>query len=176
MARIWKEQRTGHWSEHFDLHAYRGLPGHDVSPDDKLVPVYTYFVSVAGFTFRFGSVAQIDAYIEFYAHKTLASSRLPDSPWLQSEHDVAQRWYERLPGHLRKEGTRQQVVKALRKASDEFAEYRGRFSTVESRASNLPTIKGTQQGVDPNACPASSSIWHDLQPSTPQSEHALGQA
>lgn len=52
MSRIWKEERKGHWSRHFDLHGYHGLPGHDVSPNEKLVPVYTYFVEVCGFTFR----------------------------------------------------------------------------------------------------------------------------
>ena len=156
MARIWKEKRTGHWSEHFDLHAYRGLPGHDVSPDEKLLPVFTYFVSVAGFTFRFGSVAQIDPYIEYYSLKTLPSSRLPDSPWLRSEHDVAQRWYERLPGHLRKEGKRQQVLKALQKASEEFAEYRGRFPTVESKPSNLPITSTTEQVSAPDRLPPRS--------------------
>ena len=29
MARIWKEERTGHWSEHFDLHGYHGFIGGD---------------------------------------------------------------------------------------------------------------------------------------------------
>ena len=138
MARIWKEERKGHWSEHFNLHGYQGLPGHDVTQNEKLVPVYTYCVQVCQFTFKFGSVAQIDPFIDFYSQKLLPSSRLPDSPWLRSEHDVAQRWYERLPGHLRKEGNRQKVLKALKQAKIEFKEFRGKYPVQESRASNLP--------------------------------------
>ena len=141
MSRIWKEERKGHWSKHFDLHGYQGLPGHDVSPNEKLVPVYTYVVEVCGFTFRFGSVAQIDCALEYYSRKIQSSSRLPDSEWLRAEHDVAQRWYERLPLYLRKENNRLKVVKALRQAAVEFSNYRGKFPTEESKASNLPTIR-----------------------------------
>ena len=148
MARIWKEKRVGHWSEHFDLHGYVGLPGHDVSPDEGLVPVYNYYVTVCGFTFKFGSVAQIDPCIEFYERKILPSSRLPDSAWLRSERDVALRWFERLPQHLRKEGNRQKVVKALREAAEAFAEFRDKFPTEDSRASNLPTLRKRRDSSD----------------------------
>ncbi len=141
MTRIWKEERVGHWSQHFDLHGYRGLPGHDVSPDPKLVPVYTYFVEVCGFTFRFGSVAQIEVALEYYRKTIRPSSRLPDSRWLRSEHDVAQRWYERVPGYLREDPKREKVEKALAKALDKFSEFRGKFPIEESTASNLPVLK-----------------------------------
>lgn len=122
MARIWKETRTGHWSSHFDLHGHQGLPGHDVSPDEKLLPAYTYCVEVCGFCFRFGSVEQIPPVIEYYSTKIHPSSRLPDTPWLRSEHDVTQRWFERLPGYLRKESKRLRVVKALEAALGQFRE------------------------------------------------------
>ena len=140
MARVWKEQRSGHWSESFDLHGYHGLPGHDVSPDPKLVPVWTYFVEVCGFTFRFGSVAQIEAVLEYYRQKLHPSSRLPDSDWLRAEHDVAQRWYERLPGYLREEPKRVRVVKALERALAEFGPERARLPVQEGKASNLPIV------------------------------------
>lgn len=138
MARIWKEKRIGHWSLHFDLHAFHGLPGHDVSPNEKLLPVYNYFVDVCGFTFKFGSVAQIQPVLEFYSKDHLPSSRLPDSPWLRSEHDVAQRWFERLPGYLREKTKRKQVVKALTEALRVFASDLGRFPTEISCPKNLP--------------------------------------
>jgi hypothetical protein len=142
VARVWKEWRSGHWSEAFDLHGFQGLPGHDVSPDPKLVPVWTYFVEVCGFTFRFGSVAQIETVLAYYRQKLHPSSRLPDSRWLRAEHDVAQRWYERLPGYLREEPKRVRVVAALERALAEFGPERGRLPVQEGKASNLPVVGG----------------------------------
>jgi len=140
MAQIWKEQRDGHWSEHFDLHGYKDLPPHDVSPNSQLVPVYTYFVQVCGFTFRFGSVAQITPVIEYYQQIIRPSTRR-DTTHNAFERDVAQRWFERLPGYLREEPKRQKVVKALERARDEFAEFLNKFPTCSMTASDLPTIK-----------------------------------
>ncbi|MEM6257874.1 MAG: hypothetical protein AAGI37_06125, partial [Planctomycetota bacterium] len=122
MAQIWKEEREGHWSEHFDFHGYLGLPPVDISPDPKLVPVYTYFVRVCGFTFRFGSVAQIVSVLEYYQQKVVPSTRR-DTTDRAFERDISQRWYERLPGQLRNESNRHKVVKALTLALEEFAEY-----------------------------------------------------
>jgi hypothetical protein len=118
------------------------LPGHDASPDPNLVPVWTYFVEVCGFTFRFGSVAQIEAVLAHYSRKLHPSSRLPDSERLRAEHDVAQRWFERLPGYRRKQPKRRRVVKALERAPAEFGPERGRFRVQESKASNLPIVGG----------------------------------
>jgi hypothetical protein len=142
VARIGKEERKGHWSESFSLQGYGGLLGHDVSPDPKLVPIWTYFVKVCGFTFQFGSVAQIEAVLVYYSRKLHPSSRMPDSKWLRAEHDVAQAWYDRLPGYLRKEPKRRRVVKALERALVEFEPERGRFPVQESKASNLPIVGG----------------------------------
>lgn len=140
MAHIWKEQRDGHWSEHFDLHGYEGLPPHEVSPNPS-VPVYTYFVRVCGFTFRFGSVAQIAPVLEYYQQRIRPSTR-QDTTHYAFERDVAQRWFERLPGNLRKEPKRQKVVKALEQALDEFAEFLNKFPTGSMTASDLPMIEG----------------------------------
>jgi hypothetical protein len=138
MARIWKEKRTGHWSRHFDLHGYRDLPGHDISPDEKLVPVFTYYVRVCSFTFRFGSVAQIRPVLEFYSREIHPSSRMPDSQWLRAEHDVAQRWFERLPPYLMEDAKRPRVVKALEEALVIFKDDLCRYPTQLSRPGNLP--------------------------------------
>lgn len=140
MAQIWKEKRDGHWSEHFDLHAYQGLPPHDVSPNSKLVPVYTYFVRVCGFTFKFGSVAQIAPVLEYYQHKIRPISRR-DTTHYAFERDVAQRWFERLPGNLREESKRQKVIQALERAMDEFAEFLNKFPTCSMTASDLPVTR-----------------------------------
>ena len=140
MARIWKEERKGHWSQHFDLHAYAGLPPHDVSPNQKLVPVWTYCVDVCGFTFRFGSVAQIRPVLEYYQQKIRPTSRR-DTTGREFERDVSQRWFERLPGHLLQEPKRLKVIKALQAALVEFEEYLNRFPTEESCASNLPVLR-----------------------------------
>jgi len=137
MASVWKEVRLGHWSKHFGLHGYQGLPGHDVSPDEKLLPAYTYFVSVCGFTFRFGSVAQITPVLDYYSRKVRPSSRLPDSEWLRAEHDVAQRWFERLPAYLLEEPKRVLVVRALQEALQEFKTDLGRLPTEDICSSNL---------------------------------------
>ena len=140
MAQIWKEERDGHWSEHFDLHGYQGLPPHDVSPNTKLVPVYTYFVRVCGFTFKFGSVAQLGPVLEYYQQKTRPSSRRATKHYA-FEHDVCQRWFERLPGKLREEPKRQKVIQALERALIEFAEYLNRFPTCSMVSSDLPITK-----------------------------------
>ena len=137
MARVWKEVRHGHWSKHFDLHGYQGLPGHDVSTDERLLPAYIYFVEVCGFTFRFGSVAQIQPALDYYSKKIRPSSRLPDSDWLRAEHGVAQRWFERLPAYLLEEPKRLLVVKALQKALKEFESDLGRLPTEVICSSNL---------------------------------------
>ena len=141
MAKIWKEERKDHWSKHFDLHAYYGLPGHDISPDNKLVPVWTYFVEVCGFTFKFGSVAQIEVVLEYYSKKIRPSTR-QNTTHYAFERDISQRWYERLPQYLLKESKRIKVVKALENALVEFADYKNKFITTKGNASDLSIIKG----------------------------------
>jgi hypothetical protein len=84
--------------------------------DAKLDPGPTYFVSVCGFTFEFWSIAQIEAALKFYRDKVHPGSRMPT--W--GEHDVTQRWYERVPMHLQENGKREKVVKALERALKEF--------------------------------------------------------
>ena len=37
------------------------------------------------------------------------------------EHDVTQRWYERVPQYLQETGKREKVVKALERALDHLA-------------------------------------------------------
>lgn len=86
------------------------------SRDPKLDPGPAYFVRVCGFTFEFWSVDQIEAALQFYLARVHPGSRMPT--W--GEHDVTQRWYERVPQHLQANGKRERVVKALERALREF--------------------------------------------------------
>jgi hypothetical protein len=87
------------------------------SRDARLDPGPAYYVHVCGFTFEFWSVDQIRAALVFYQTKVHPSSRMPT--W--GEHDVTQRWYERLPPYLQENGKREKVVKALTKAISTFS-------------------------------------------------------
>jgi hypothetical protein len=93
------------------------VPSPVPSGDSKLDPGPAYFVSVCGFTFGFWSVAQIEAALKFYRDKIHPGSRMPT--W--GEHDVTQRWYERVPQYLQSNGKREKVIKALERALKKFA-------------------------------------------------------
>src|SRR5689334_10325481 len=72
------------------------------SRDERLDPRDAYFVTVCGFTFEFWSVEQIVAALRFYREKVHPSSRMP----IWGEHDVTQRWFERVPQYLQANGKR----------------------------------------------------------------------
>jgi hypothetical protein len=55
--------------------------------------------------------------VRFYRVKIRTGSRMPT--W--GEHDVTQRWYERVPHHLQANGKRQRVVKAPERALRQYA-------------------------------------------------------
>jgi hypothetical protein len=101
----------------------RGGPPADISPDPKLIPEWVYCVYVCGFTFKFWSIAQIQAALDFYSKKIHPTSRIyeENEAFLRCHHSEVQRWYERLPLYLRKEGKRQRVVKALEQALQQFS-------------------------------------------------------
>ena len=105
-----------------------------------LEPHPAFFVEVCGFTFRFSSLSQLRETLAFYQQKTHPSSRLPDPEWVRrearrdpeayrkniqafisAEHDVVQRWWERLPLYLQENGKRERVIKALERALADFA-------------------------------------------------------
>jgi hypothetical protein len=87
------------------------------SRDERLDPGLAVFVAVCGFTFEFWSVAEIEAALRFYREKVHPARRMPT--W--GEHDVTQRWYERVPQYLQETGKREKVVKALERALDHLA-------------------------------------------------------
>ena len=118
MSRHWQEQTCG----------------------NKLRPEISFLVEVCGFTFRFWSIAHLKETLAFYEQKTHPSSRLPDPAWVRreaqrdpngyrkyiaafiaAEHDVVQRWWERVPLYLQENGKRERVIKALASALKDFA-------------------------------------------------------
>jgi len=127
MSRHWQEQTGG----------------------DQLVPRWTYFVEVCGFTFRFSSLAQLREALAFYRQKTHPSSRLPDPEWVRREaqhnprgyrdtisaafafeRDALQRWFEKVPMYLQENGKRERVVQALERALEDFVPGDGRTATA----------------------------------------------
>ncbi|NNJ25765.1 hypothetical protein [Alienimonas chondri] len=104
MARIWTEPRPP-------------------SPNEPSAsePV-TIHVRVCGFTFQFGTAAQLDRTLAFYREKIRPSSRLPadyrmPGGWsIPIAHDE-QRWFERLPPRLLTNEHRPKVVAALEHAT-----------------------------------------------------------
>ena len=114
------------WLEDFDPLKHRnpmsgdvgtppGIGRHHRAP--TLDPHRVVFVQVDGFTFEFHSREQIRACLAFYRQKTLPSSRISSADMGGGDHWEFQRWYERLPGELRRESKRTKVVQALEEAS-----------------------------------------------------------
>src|SRR5260221_8014937 len=79
-------------------------------------PHRVQFVRVEGFTFEFHSAEQARACLEFYRLKNLPSGRLSAEDMSGGDHWEFQRWFDRLPGELRREPKRLQVVAALEEA------------------------------------------------------------
>lgn len=145
MSRIWKEPRKrelfGSSDEVFSPMWGGDAPPAEISPDPKLIPEWVYCVYVCGFTFKFWSVDQIQAALDFYSQKIHPSSRITEDlgGFLSCHHSEVQRWYERLPLYLRKEGKRQRVVKALEQALQQFSNEKSLIKKVLT-ASDLPII------------------------------------
>ncbi|MEM8777337.1 MAG: hypothetical protein AAGF26_00405 [Cyanobacteria bacterium P01_G01_bin.49] len=109
MARHWRE--TAPFPSHkLQFGALLGLP----QTQGKIELIY--FIEVCGFTFEFYSLEQIANAIAWFEQKVHPSTRLKDEPMLRSEHDVVQRWHERLPASIKKGSKRSRVAKALRNA------------------------------------------------------------
>jgi len=88
---------------------------------NKFTPAYVYYVEVCGFTFEFLTIQDIIEVMNWFSQKIHKSTRLPDSKWLRAEHDVAQRWYEKLPAYIKKGSKRSRIIKALDEAITDLA-------------------------------------------------------
>lgn len=115
-----------HWSEKLDPERHTDVMGAALyfggahiesakfaSLDDRRM----YFVTVAGFTFQFVSLGQLEECLNWFRQRIHPGSRLPD---VTLEH-YWQRWHERLPKGLTKEPKRQKIVAALENAISDFS-------------------------------------------------------
>jgi hypothetical protein len=125
MARIWMGQRSASPERFHGGHPMGGgfvdspypAPPPVPSRDAALDPGPAYFVRVCGFTFEFWSVPQIEAALRFYRERVHPGTRM--LTW--GEHDVTQRWYERVPRYLQANGKREKVAKALERALRQYS-------------------------------------------------------
>lgn len=111
-----------HWKEGLDPARHRdemagSIGGLLVPAADALIERWAYFVAVAGFTFRFVSLAQIRTARDHFGRKIHPSGRI--------EHYRGHRhwyhpWHERLPIWLFEGPKRVRVVRALRRALIDF--------------------------------------------------------
>jgi hypothetical protein len=113
VAKIWTEPLD--WTRHLNRMP-DGLPveGENLYWRAKtLEPHDVIFVRVAGFTFEFHSIKQVETCLKFYSEKIHPTSRLLLDG---GGHWEYQRWFERLPIYLQEEPKRKKVVTALEKA------------------------------------------------------------
>jgi hypothetical protein len=113
------------WSEEYDPLKHLNPMGSEVGTPPGIArhlragtidPHRVQFVRVEGFTFEFHSAEQARACLDFYRLKIAPSGRLSSSDMGGGDHWEFQRWFERLPGELRREPKRLKVVAALEDA------------------------------------------------------------
>jgi hypothetical protein len=120
MARIWKGRRKSASDPMAGgyITSPHPAPRARQERDPIIDPATCYFVRVCGFTFEFWSADHIAVALDYFRRKVHASSRVGGN-W--GEHDVTQRWYERLPLELQQTGKRERVVAGLEQALEKFA-------------------------------------------------------
>lgn len=117
MSKHWKEPLDpSHHLDFMSTYDIGGVPRQP--PRDRLVPAWSYFVRVDGFTFQFASVEQLRECIA-YCRKAIHPARR-QGPVGRLEH-YWQGWCERLPRGLLRGIKRRRVVTALERAAAEFA-------------------------------------------------------
>lgn len=113
------------WSEAYDPSTHRNPMGSEVGAPPGITrhqehgaidPHRVHFVEVEGFTFEFHSIEQARACLEHYRTAIAPSSRLSAADLGSADHWEVQRWFERLPGELRRGAKRTRVVAALERA------------------------------------------------------------
>ena len=90
--------------------------------DPGLIPYKVCLVTVAGFTFEFHSLAQVEAALAYYRRPVQPSSRL-SGPELGCSHTSSQRWFDKLPQFLLERARRPKVVVALEKALEKYGKH-----------------------------------------------------
>ena len=113
-----------YWTEKLDIEQWRIAHGgkertYNGQIIDNLVCPVSYCVRVCGFTFKFSCIEEIQEYIEYFSEKTHDSTRVKET-YLFDHYD-AQTKFTRLPMQLKSNQKRPKVLKALRRALDEFS-------------------------------------------------------
>jgi hypothetical protein len=105
---IWKEPFDS--SRHQDkMDAARHLE-YAADPHRSVRTHWVYFAEVAGFTFEFMSLDQVRECLHYFEQRLHPSSRVSVGA---ADHWEVQRWYERVPGHLKSDRNRPDVVRSL---------------------------------------------------------------
>lgn len=107
---IWKEQfDPSRHEDRMDSFKHRD---HAADPHGSLRKCWVYFADVAGFTFEFMSLDQVRESLAYFEQRLHPSSREDIG---SADHWEVQRWYERIPGHLKSDRDRPEVLRTLKK-------------------------------------------------------------
>ncbi len=110
MGQIWKEKFDP--DKHQDkMDSFRNI-GLTEFTKDNLREVWVYFVHECNFTFTFMDLKQAKECLAYFSEKIHSSTRVNIG---FADHWEVQRWYERLPGHLKSKKNRAKIVKTLKK-------------------------------------------------------------
>jgi hypothetical protein len=84
--------------------------------------VWSYYVTVCGFTFEFWVVEQIEEALRYFSQKIPASPQSPigDPGFLESYRYEMKAWFERLSAGLLSQKSKDCIVKALSKEIERF--------------------------------------------------------
>ena len=112
---VWKERLDP--NKHIDFMTSSWIGGIEAKKSkNNLLSEWVYFVKECGFTFQFVSLEQLDECIEYFSREILPNTIKPEI-YLER---YWQKWYERLPKGLVAKKKRIKMLKALKKAKDEF--------------------------------------------------------
>jgi hypothetical protein len=106
--KIWKELfDPGRHQDRMD--SFKHI-GHAADPHRSIREHWVYFAEVSGFTFEFMSLDQVRECLAYFEQRLHPSSRVDIG---SAEHWEVQRWYERIPGQLKSDRDRPEVVRTL---------------------------------------------------------------
>ncbi|WP_116812398.1 hypothetical protein [Steroidobacter cummioxidans] len=106
---IWKERFDP--ERHVDKMDPRRHADYAADPHRALRAHWVYFAEVSGFTFEFMSLDQVRECLTYFERRLHPSSRIDLGA---ADHWEVQRWYERIPGHLKSDRNRPEVVRILK--------------------------------------------------------------
>ncbi|MFC4310868.1 hypothetical protein ACFPN2_17365 [Steroidobacter flavus] len=106
---IWKERFDP--SRHEDRMDSSKHLDYAADPHESLRTHWVYFAEVAGFTFEFMSLDQARECLRYFEQRLHPSTRADIG---SAYHWEMQQWYERIPGYLKSDRNRPEVVRALK--------------------------------------------------------------